>query len=221
MPGTPCGALRGEALVGVMPLMSLDGEPGTVLSSLPYCGSPGGPLADDLEACDALCTWYAEQAQAQNVVAATVVANPLTAHAASVVHDVVDVRIAHVTPLDDDGDADERIWAAIDGSARRNVAKAKRCGTEVAVENGGLADLEHLHRRSMAVILLRAMSNAARRGRGRWNWGGSWPATRAFSASRPSGAAWRASITTRPSSTSPACCARTRRTSSRPSPGST
>ena len=235
-------ALRGEAVVGVMPLMSFEGVAGTVLNSLPYFGSNGGPLADDAEACDALCAWYAEEAQAPGIVAATVIANPFAARAPSVVHDVTDVRIAHVTSLTGDGDAHDRIWAAIDGSARRNVGKAQRCGTVVAVENASLADLEHLHRRSMAAIgasiksheffagvqrhfqpgidfdlyvariggeavaallvfycaktvdyyvpavspehrseqpmaaiLLQAMSDAARSGRVRWNWGGSWP----------------------------------------------
>jgi hypothetical protein len=146
-------ALRGEAVVGVMPLMSLDGPLGQVLNSLPYFGSNGGPLADDPAARDALGAWYAREAQREGVVAATVVANPLAAlSAASLDPDLLDLRIAHVTPLAAGDDPKAAILAGIDGSARRNVAKAHRRGTTVAVENQGFAELEALHRSSMAAI---------------------------------------------------------------------
>ncbi len=145
-------AVRDAAVVGVMPMMSVDGEPGTVLNSLPYFGSNGGPLAGDAQACDALCAWYSEQTRGHGVVAATVVANPLAQAAADVVHDVVDSRIAHVTALAGGGGADAGILVAIDGSARRNVAKARRLGTAVAVENDRFDELQALHRQSMTAI---------------------------------------------------------------------
>ena len=145
-------ALRDDAVVGVLPLMSLDGDLGRVLNALPYFGSNGGPLAADDDALDALCAWYADQAGGAGVVAATVIANPLVARPPSVVHDLVDRRIGHVTPLPGDGDARERILAAIDGSARRNVRKAERCNTTVRLENDSFAELEALHRASMAAI---------------------------------------------------------------------
>lgn len=145
-------ALRGETVVGVMPLMSLVGKEGEVLNSLPYFGSSGSPLAESPQATDALCTWYAEQAQSDTVAAATVIANPLAPRAGSLVHDLTDLRVAHVTPLQGEGDARARIWAAIDGSARRNATKAERCGTEVAVENDRFDELESLHLTSMAAI---------------------------------------------------------------------
>ncbi|MEA2193569.1 MAG: hypothetical protein QOG42_3 [Solirubrobacteraceae bacterium] len=145
-------ALRDDAIVGVMPLMSVTGEPGTVLNSLPYFGSNGGPLASDREACDGLCAWYAAEAAADGVVAATVIANPLAEHEAAIDHDLVDLRISHVTGLAGDGEPEARIWAAIDSSARRNVKKAQRAGTTVAVENESFGELEALHRRSMEAI---------------------------------------------------------------------
>lgn len=145
-------ALRHEAVVGVLPLMSLAGEAGTVLNSLPYFGSNGGPLTSDAGARDALCAWYDREAQADDVAAATVVTSPVAAFGARVVHDFVDLRIAHVTPLAGDGEPEARIRTMIAGSARRNVAKAQRCGVEVAVENDSFGDLEALHRRRMAAI---------------------------------------------------------------------
>jgi hypothetical protein len=147
-------ALRGERIVGVLPLMCATGKHGTVLNALPYFGSNGGPLVgdDDGGARDALCAWYAARAQAAGVAAATVIANPLAREPASVVHDLIDMRVGHVTPLRGAGDALARIRAAIDGSARRNVNKAQRGGTTVRVENDSFAELEALHRASMEAI---------------------------------------------------------------------
>ena len=147
-------ALRDGAVAGVIPLMSAHGAWGTVLNSLPYFGSNGGPLAHDAEAAEALRGWYGAQARADGVVAGTVVANPLMDATDTVAPgaDLEDVRVGHITPLAGTVDARERILAAIDGSARRNVAKALRCGTRVAIDNDGFAQLESLHRRSMEAI---------------------------------------------------------------------
>jgi len=145
-------ALREETVVGVMPLMSLEGERGTVLNALPYFGSNGGPLADDAEADEALGAWYAAEARAEGVLAGTVIANPLAQRDMQIAGDLDDMRVGHVTPLAGDGDAQARISAAIDGSARRNVAKAQRCRTRVTIDNDAFEHLESLHRRSMEAI---------------------------------------------------------------------
>lgn len=147
-------ALRDDVVVAVMPLMSLDGDRGRVLNALPYFGSNGGPLAADDAAGEALCAWFVAEARAEGVLAATVIDNPLTRPFAPIAGDLCDVRVGHVTTLTGEGEPHERIRAAIDGSARRNVAKAHRCGTCVAVENdeAGFDDLQSLHRRSMEAI---------------------------------------------------------------------
>jgi hypothetical protein len=85
-------------------------------------------------------------------VAATVIANPLAQRQASLVHDLVDRRIAHITPLSGSGDTETRILAAIDGSARRNAGKAARLGVRVAVENDSFEALQSLHHASMSAI---------------------------------------------------------------------
>jgi len=147
-------ALRDDVVVAVMPVMSLDGDRGLVLNALPYFGSNGGPLAADAAADEALRAWFVAEAQAEGVLAATVIDNPLARPSASPTGDLCDVRVGHVTTLTGEGEPHARIRAAIDGSARRNVAKAQRCGTRVAVENDqrGLDELQSLHRRSMEAI---------------------------------------------------------------------
>lgn len=235
-------ALRGDDVVGILPLMSIDGALGTVLNSLPYFGSNGGVLAVEPEAHTALLGWYADQARADGVMAATIIANPLASGEPEAAHHAVDLRVAHVTALASGGEPESHIWDSIDSSARRNIKKAQRVGTRVAIENTNFEDLQTLHKRSMdaigaqvkapeffsgvqrhfrpgedfdvyigridgepvgallifycgtsvdyyvpaaspdhrseqpmAAVLLEAMTEAARRGYARWNWGGSWP----------------------------------------------
>ncbi|MGH9265387.1 MAG: GNAT family N-acetyltransferase [Acidimicrobiales bacterium] len=151
-------ALGGGGVVGVLPVMAADGPYGTVLNSLPYFGSNGGVLVATPAARAALGAWYDRMA-GTGVAAATVVANPLDTGADPPVHDVADVRIGCMTPLSGEGDPDERLTALIDGSARRNVAKAGRSGVQVDVDNGsGFGPLEEMHRAGMDAIGGRAKS---------------------------------------------------------------
>lgn len=145
-------ALRDDVVIGVMPLMNMDGARGAVLNSLPFFGSNGGPLATDHAASRALCDWYAGEARAEGVLAATVIANPLEPPDTEIGADLEDMRVGHITPLAGAGDVPARISAVIDGSARRNVAKAQRCGARVSIATDGFEQLESLHRRSMEAI---------------------------------------------------------------------
>jgi CelD/BcsL family acetyltransferase involved in cellulose biosynthesis len=154
----------GGEVVGVLPLASAPGRYGRVLNSLPYFGSNGGILAATgpagSEARAALAEWYDGCAAAPGVAAATLIANPLDPDGAAPAHDVADVRVGCMTPLEGAGDPEERLLAAIDGSARRNVAKARRSRVEVGVDNTAFADLERLHRDGMEAIGGRAKTPA-------------------------------------------------------------
>lgn len=145
-------AVAGGRVEGVLPVMAAEGPYGLVLNSLPYFGSNGGILASGPAARTALAAWYDRCAGAAEVAAATVVANPLDLDAAEPGHDVADVRVGCMTPLAGEGDPGERLEARIDGSARRNVAKAARSGVQVEVDNEAFAALEEMHREGMAAI---------------------------------------------------------------------
>ena len=151
-------ALEGGKVVGVLPMMSAVGAYGRVLNSLPYFGSNGGILANGPGARSALAQWYEACATAPDVAAATLIANPFDQDGTVPAHDFVDVRVSCVTPLWGLGDPDERVLGSVDGSARRNVAKARRCGVEVEVDNDAFSDLETLHRDGMEAIGGRAKS---------------------------------------------------------------
>jgi hypothetical protein len=145
-------AVEGDEIRAVLPLMVADGRFGQVVNSLPYYGSNGGILATDDHASTVLADWYGQEVADAGIAAATVIANPLDPEPQAVVHDVVDLRVGHVTALDGpDSDGEDPLWQAIDGSARRNVKKAAQAGVEVSVENDAFADLERLHRASMSV----------------------------------------------------------------------
>jgi Acetyltransferase (GNAT) domain len=136
------------AVTGAVPLLVADGPHGEVLNSLPYYGSPGGPLALSDDAARALTDWYAKQITKPSVAAATMVENVFSPSPLPVPHDVTDSRMNHTTDLRG-LDTDEHLAGAIEASARRNVKKAVRAGVDVAVENDNLGDLEELHVRSM------------------------------------------------------------------------
>jgi len=144
-------AIRDEEVLGVLPLMVMDGSHGAVLNALPYFGSSGAPLATDTRAAELLMDWYCAEAATPGVAAATMIANPL-APTPPRPHEYSDYRIAHVTELAGEGDPIPRILALIDSSARRNIQKAERSGTAVAIESHAFEELEALHRASMEAI---------------------------------------------------------------------
>lgn len=150
----PCyGVARAQGRIrGVLPLMAAAGPRGRVLNSLPYYGSNGGILAADAEARAALVAWYGDCVASEGVAAATMIGNPLDPSEPAPAHDVSDVRVGCMTPLAGAGGTDERLLAIIDGSARRNVAKAARSGVAVEVDNGAFDALEEMHRAGMESI---------------------------------------------------------------------
>ncbi len=143
-------ALEGDQPAGVLPLMVTDGRYGQVCNSLPYYGSNGGILALSGEAQRALAQWYEEQLRQGGAAASTVIANPLDPDPPTVLHDMVDERIGHITSLEPGESPEEGVWRVIDPSARRNVRKAVQGGVEVTVESDRFKELELLHRESMA-----------------------------------------------------------------------
>ena len=152
-------AVRNEEIVGVLPMMVMQGSYGPVLNALPYFGSSGAPLVTEAGAAELLMDWYVSEAEASGVAAATMIGNPL-APGPTPPHEYSDHRIAHVTTLTGEDEPASRILALIDPSARRNVHKAQRCGTEVTIENDAFEELEALHRASMEAIGAQVKSRA-------------------------------------------------------------
>ena len=146
-------------VTGILPVMESDGPFGRVLNSLPYYGSNGGVLARSPAAAQALWRQFDALASADGVVAATIVGNPLLPDGPPPVqYDLVDERIGQFTALSGEGDPGAAVFAAIDGSTRRNVRKAQKSGVVVEVDNTAIAFLETVHRQNMSEIGGRAKS---------------------------------------------------------------
>jgi hypothetical protein len=152
-------AVRNGEVLGVLPMMIMQGSYGPVLNALPYFGSSGAPLVIDAGAAELLMDWFSIEAADAGVAASTMIGNPL-APGPTRPHEYSDYRIAHITPLTGEGEPASRISALIDPSARRNVQKAQRCGTEVTIQNDAFDKLEALHRASMEAIGAQVKSRA-------------------------------------------------------------
>jgi hypothetical protein len=149
-------AWEGERLTGILPTMSCDGPLGTVVNSLPFFGSHGGPLAATEAAKQALWDRFAEIAARPGVAAATVVGHPLADELPPFACQFCDERVGQLTPLDGDGGPEDYLWARIVDGAHWDIKKAERSGVTVTVENDRLDFLEAAHRLNMARVSGRA-----------------------------------------------------------------
>lgn len=145
-------AWEDERLTGILPTMSYDGSLGTVVNSLPFFGSHGGPLVASAAAKRALWQRFAEIAAEPGVASATLVGHPLADEAPAFGHHFSDERVGQLTPLDGDGEPADYLWARIADGAHWDIRKAQRSEVSAAVENGRLDFLEQAHRQNMARI---------------------------------------------------------------------
>ena len=141
--------LREGQIVGVLPLMTLDGGGGRVINSLPYFGSNGGVLAGSGDATRLLVDRYNGLAREAGVLSSTVVGNPLLDSASdSYAHTVTDDRIGQLTRLEGLADFDQ-LFGWVESSAKRNIAKAQRLEVAVEIDNGSMEILRELHQAAM------------------------------------------------------------------------
>jgi hypothetical protein len=135
---------------GVLPAMWTGGTGARILNSLPYYGSPGGPVASDPRAARALIDAWNERASDAGTLAATMVENPFApADGPEPKHELTDRRISQYTVLAGrEGDLTD----LISSEARNNVRRAERRGVSVRLENDAMADVVRIHRETMAAL---------------------------------------------------------------------
>ncbi|MBM3503519.1 MAG: GNAT family N-acetyltransferase [Alphaproteobacteria bacterium] len=138
-------------LVAALPLMSQEGRFGRVVNSLPFFGSNGGLIGADPAARATLWSAYVGIARAPGTAAATVIFAPGESVDLPVAPDFADRRIGQITDLGL-ARSSEALFAAIDGSSRRNVRKAESSGVEVVIDNDAFPALQDIHRENMAAI---------------------------------------------------------------------
>ncbi len=147
-------AMEDGQIEAVFPIMVRKGPHGTVMNALPFYGSYGSVIGRNPAARDVLCRRYNEMTRREGMVASTVVMNPLSpAQDAKIAFDVTDQRIGQMSRLPaEELDVEAAIFRDIDGSARRNIKKARASRVSVRVENGATDFLEDCHRRNIEGI---------------------------------------------------------------------
>ena len=105
---------------GILPLMIKGGKYGEVLNSLPFYGSNGGIIANNMEASFILRECYNQFAS--TFASSNYIQNPLTIETSGILHDFVDRRLSQWTKLKDK----DSLFASFAPSARRNIKKALR-----------------------------------------------------------------------------------------------
>ncbi|WP_104722753.1 peptidoglycan bridge formation glycyltransferase FemA/FemB family protein [Helicobacter mesocricetorum] len=122
-------AVNKDKVYGILPLMLRDGKYGEVLNSLPFFGSNGGILANNIEAKNQLLEAYKKHCK--EFASSTYITNPFLEDFAIVKetlpYEFMDSRIGQITPLANE----EVLLKSFVPSARRNIAKAIRNGVSV------------------------------------------------------------------------------------------
>ncbi|MBL8487342.1 MAG: GNAT family N-acetyltransferase [Rhodocyclaceae bacterium] len=144
-------ARRDGRMVGALPLMAKPGPFGTVLNSMPYYGSNGGPLFDDPDAAASLAGAYGDLAGGAGIAAATVVENPFARQPwPDLPQTCTDARINQSTDLGRVSGGS--LAGVVESSALRNARKARRHGIRATLDEGRWEGLWEAHRAGMEAI---------------------------------------------------------------------
>jgi hypothetical protein len=142
-----------DNVLAALPLMAMDGPFGTVLNSLPFYGSNGALVGEDLDARAELMTAYRGMVQMPGMAASTLIENPLAPGGADgLAHDLTDERIGQLTPLPPAGDKEAALMQSFHYKTRNMIRKAEKLGVEVAVDNDAMSFLVAVHEENMREI---------------------------------------------------------------------
>lgn len=142
-------AREGGEIRGVLPVMWSADAGGRICNSLPYYGSPGGPVSADSRAARALIDAWDERASDPGTLAATMIENPFSAGDwPEPLHELTDERISQFTILPPGG-GEREVMAGISPEARNNVRRAGRRGVTVERDNGALEEVRRIHEEVM------------------------------------------------------------------------
>jgi hypothetical protein len=140
----------------ILPTMSKKGKYGKVINSLPFYGSHGGILYDDVESFDMLLKFYSNRIIVQSGTASSVlINNPLMeADYSRISYDLIDERIGQFTYLDcdDKQKADKFVFGKIHSKTRNMIRKAIKCNIKVEISCDEMEFLKVTHKENMIAI---------------------------------------------------------------------
>lgn len=139
-------------IVAALPLMIKNGSLGKIINSLPYYGSNGGVLGDNLTM--KTIELIKNELEKLDYASLTLVSSPTYNNVNQLSSEITDQRISQITRLDpNSNDKEAYILSIIEGATRRNLNKSKHFGIAVYVKNNqALPVLEKIHKENMAVI---------------------------------------------------------------------
>mgnify|MGYP000870821929 CR=1 FL=1 len=142
-----------KQVLAALPLMALDGAFGTVFNSLPFYGSNGGLIGEDLAARNAVVAAYNDMVRQPETPAATVIESPLSSGGSEgLVYQLVDERIGQLTPLPQLEDPAVPLMQSFHYKTRNMVRKAEKLGVQVSVDNLAMPFLASAHEENMQEI---------------------------------------------------------------------
>ncbi len=142
-----------DNILAALPLMAMDGPLGTVLNSLPFYGSNGALIGEDVNAKSELISAYCKLLESSNIAASTLIENPLApGGAADINYDFVDSRIGQLTPLPFGSDQEEVLMSSFHSKTRNMIRKSLKLGVELNIDNDAFPFLVSTHQENMREI---------------------------------------------------------------------
>ena len=140
-------------VVGVFPIMEIEGKYGKVLNSLPFFGSYGSPLVSSLDVINNFYKEWVRMSSSPNIASSTLIQNPFSNHQDfnNMKHNETDVRHAQITDISNINSEDE-ILDQIESSAKRNIKLAKKNNLKIYEDHNALDFLEITHKENMKAI---------------------------------------------------------------------
>lgn len=144
-------AVEEGEVIGVLPVFMSMTKMGVLINSSPFFGSYGGVLSSNQKAQELLFKKYKELLETPNLLASTVISNPLDKTPMNYPCSVKVQRICQITEIKE-LKTEDALWAVIDSSTRRNINKAKSSNLSIEVDNNATQKLAELHWQNMGAI---------------------------------------------------------------------
>ena len=136
-----------DQIQAVLPLLSMEGELGTVFNSLPFFGSYGGIYSLNKSSYDNLVKAFNDLRLKNNFLSNTIIQNPFQSfNKLDFNYTYEDIRIAQFTNIDFLSDHKENLFKIFHSNTRRNIRKSEKFKIDIYIDINKIRDLYELHK---------------------------------------------------------------------------
>lgn len=150
---------QGQIEAALPAIVSLSGDAGPVLNSLPFYGSYGGIVGSHAHnSSKALVEQFYDIAREAKCASSTIVSSPFDCaekdawYRDNLDYDAIDQRMCQMTSLSFNEDHGDRLMMSFHQKTRNMVRKAEKVGVEISVENEMLDFVHEVHTQNMQTI---------------------------------------------------------------------